>query len=576
MDKTPHRPFPVVSPVFKILLLTLFSLLTGCKKDVHSEAVEKQRQRVDSLMRASMENQKRLETEEELAERIRRMMNRNMKSTDSVFYNARVLQLPDSLMYAINLFGKVNQNGKILSFTKTMVTYDGNLAEGEMKGRYFRMDNPAPDLFNIYSLDTTAGKVNAYTLNTAEKKLSLRPMAPEINYYFNLLKQNTFKFDIEEEDRFFRTLKAHQVTKDSVIDSIFQKAEVYNDPNQILPADLRSPFRLFWIRSDQGTRNILFSESGDSAVSAITLSGKSHSKGALTWTHSRFVNDSVFKQYKVTDSLVLDDPHLVVYQKDSVTNTFAYDRAFTFNRLSSDTVRTLHDYPQRYPALADSIFEITSAVFEMNGRKAFWRYTIAYDKASNPTSRVGVKVYYKDLMDEDNSRLIFRLPQFGTPSKSTLRNLLYPEAIFPTEDLNFDGATDLSFTKGTDNNGNPTLVVYLYDKTSGRFKRTPELDGVSADGKIITDPTNQRLLYPGYIGSGHLSVSIVHPGEKGKGSKEIYWTTGDEKAPRLHYQKMLNNAVIEKQSPLPDSLPVVESNLKNTLIQWILTRENAQ
>ena len=573
MFSTAPRQYPVVLPFLRVFILTGLFLIAGCKKDSHSEAVEKQRQRVDSLMRASMENQKKLETEEELAERIRRISNKNLKSTDTVYYQANVIQLPDSLMYAVNLLGKVNQNGKIRSFTKTMVTYDGLLAEGELQGIYFRMDNPGKDRYILYSLDTIASQVNAYTLDTSESELTLLPMSPETNYYFNLLSQTEFHYDLDREERFFKTIKSLKVSGDSILESLLPKRILYRDPNELLPKDLTPPFRLYWSRSDNDIRNILLSRPTDSSVNMITLRGKTRGILAETLIHSRFENDSVFSQFVIRDSLILDQPHLVVYQRDSVTNTFSYDRTFTFTLSGTDTISTLLKYPQRYSSLADSIFEVTTSSFNMNNKKAYWRYTIAYEKDQDQEGGVRIRIYQRDLIDEARQWLIFRLPQYGTPLKSTLQDILYPDTLFQGQDLNFDGSDDLSFQKGTDNNGNPNFAVYLYDPGSGRFVRTPQLDGVSAENSIITDSTKHRLLYPGYIGNGQMSVSIIYPEEDTRGNKEIYWTSGDTDAPRVNYQKIRNNTVIEKQSPLLDSLPVRDNDLKKALINWILQRD---
>lgn len=570
MTRNTLRQYISVLPFYTLALLVTGTIFYSCKDENNSEAVERERQRADSIMKASLENQKRLETEEELAERVRRIKNKSIITGDTVFYESRVSERPDFLLSVIELSGKSNTGGKIATFTSTALSFDGKIVPGTIPGNLFRHDHVPGEAYSLYTIDDTTGEVHTFRLETSNDSLYLHPATSNVNYYFDLLRQDSFTYQLDNEDRFFKTIKGARITNTYVSDSVLKGKEVYTDSNNLFPEHTTAPFLRMWIRSERNTKNTLLTQTGDSTFQFTTLSGKRSSPGVTELTSSAFINDSVFMQYKVRDSLVYDHPHLVVYRKDSVSNTYGYNKNFRFQLKTTDTTISKQNYPQKYPQLQDSLFEIRSQTFNVNNRDAFWRYVLRYDLAKGGQPGVRVRVSNKDLMDATNNTLIFRLPKAGTPERSNLADLLAREDIFPGKDLNFDGFKDLSFVKGTDNNNNPLYMVYLWEEQYGRFSRTSRLDGASVLNGIVRDTLNKRLLYPGYIGQGHLSVSVISPESALENNKEIYWTTGNINTPLVHYQKIENNRITDKRSPLLDSLPVTGGDLKNSLISWIL------
>ncbi|TRZ43839.1 hypothetical protein D3A96_09740 [Robertkochia marina] len=544
----------------------------SCKNEVDDEALEKERQKADSLLQASINNRKRLETEEELAERVRRVKNNSFTSGDSVYSEASVIAIEDSLLTGVKLTGKSNQGGRITHFTHTAITYNGKVARGILPGELFRTDLRDQNKVIFYVLEKDSGEVSAQGLEIHSDTLELLPAPMEANYYFDLLTQRQFESDLPNPNRFFKTIKSARLNNTFVSDSVFPGKEVYTDHRPLLPDYLSVSMERLWVVSQNQTANVLVTYPTDSTYQVTTLRAEKRGKEVNSYIKSAFVNDTLFLQHSVRDSLVYDHPHLVVYQKDSVIRHYRYDRNFTFDLIKTDSVRSVENYPQYYRQLKDSVFEIETDTFRLNGKQLAWKYTASYHRANPLKQEVAVRVQHKDLVDPVKNRLIFRLPQAGTPGRASLTDLITREKHYKQEDLNFDGYTDFSFKKGTDNNGNPEYIVYLYNPDYGRFSRTPSLDGISILGGIITDKEKQRLLYPGFIGNGHLSVSVLSSAEGAPYQKEIYWTTGKLEALQLHYQKIVNNSIVEKQSPLIDSLPVSGSDLKTGLVQWILEK----
>lgn len=553
------------------LLLAGFMALHSCKDQPSSEELKREQQRADSLMRAAAEAQKRLETEEELAERIRLLKNKGFTGNDSVYYAAKVTAQPDSLLSIITLRGKANNAGNISSFDRTAVTLDAQVARGTMTGTYFRSDRLGDKSYRLYSYDENSGNVYAYMIAGTGNALTLTPTAPTGNYRFDLLQQSAFEHSISNERRFFKTIRSSEITDDPVLDSLFNHARIFRDSEALLPGSVAAPFERFWLYGQHGSSNVLLTRPTDSTFSTITLSGKYTNPETEIAISSRFLNDSTWRQSTVKESLIYDHPHLVVYQKDSVSRTFRYHKDFNFQLAASDTTRFKQHYPQYYPGLKDSIFEIRTDKFAMNGKEAYWRYRLGYTNSSKENS-VTVKINAKDLIDAGSNELIFRLPSAGTPRTAKLPELLAPPALFAGTDLNFDGADDLSFRKGTDVNNNPIYIVYLYDQGTGRFIRTPDLDGRSVFKGIIRDTIKKKLLYTGYIDNGQMSVSVITPDPVEVKTREIYWTTGNKKGPQVHYQKLVNNSITEKRSPILDSLPLKGTDLKTALTRYILNQ----
>lgn len=551
------------------LLLAGLMAVHSCKDQPSSEELKREQQRADSLMRAAAEAQKRLETEEELAERIRLLKNKGFTGNDSVYYAAQVTARPDSLLTIITLNGKANRAGNISTFNRTAVTLDAQVAKGTMTGTYFRKDLLGDKTYRLYSYDDISGNVFAYMITASGNALKLTPTAPKGNYRFDLLQYSTFEHTINNERRFFKTIRSSEITDDPLLDSLFNNARIFRDSEALLPEGVTTPFERLWLYGEHGSSNVLLTQPTDSTFSTITLSGKYTNPETEIAISSRFTNDSTWLQSTVKESLIYDHPHLVVYQKDSVNRTFSYGADFHFQLVRTDTVSFKQPYPQYYPDLKDSIFEIRTDKFSMNGKEAYWRYRLGYTKGSKD-HRVTVRVNTKDLIDAENNKLIFRLPSAGTPRTAQLPELLTPPVLFKGTDLNFDGADDLSFRKGTDVNNNPIYIVYLYDKGSGRFIRTPDLDGRSVFNGIIRDTIQKKLLYTGYIDNGQMSVSVITPDAVEVKTREIYWTTGNKNKPQVHYQKLVNNSITDKRSPMLDSLPLNGSDLKTALTRYIL------
>lgn len=523
-------------------------------------------------MKAAAENQRRLETEEELAERTRLLKNKGFSGKDSIYYIAEVSSKPDSLLSIISLKGKANRSGNISTFEHTAVALDGQVARGTMNGNFFRSDQAGDKGYRLYCYNNTTGSVHAYLLEPATNALVLTPVEPSGNYRYNLLKQKSFAHTLNNEDRFFKTIKSAKINDNPELDSLFNNAGIYRDQNNLLPESLSSPFLRLWLYGQHGSSNVLLTSPTDSTRKTITLSGKYVNPTTEINISSVFLNDSIWKQSTVKESMIYDHPHLVVFQKDSIIRTFRYNENFAFNLMRTDTIRTRQNYPQYYPELKDSIFEMRSETFNMNNKKAYWRYLLSYTNKST-SADIKVRVSNKDLMSAANDQLIFRLPGAGTPKTARIDELLTPAILFEGTDLNYDGTADLSFRKGTDVNNNPIYVVYLYEPASGRFKRTPQLDGRSVFKGIIRDTIHKKLLYSGYIDNGQMSVSVITPDPIEVKNREIYWTTGNKKAPTVHYQKLVNNSITEKRSPLLDSLPLQGSDLKTGLVKWILNRQ---
>ena len=562
---------PSAFSLFFVIISALLVCTTSCKDEVDKEALEKERQKADSLLQASINNRKRLETEEELAERVRRAKNNSFTSGDSVYSKASVIAIEDSLLTGVRLTGKSNRGGKITHFTHTAITYNGKVVRGVLPGELFRTDFRDQNV-TFYVLEEDSGKVSAKGLKINSDTLELLTAPMEANYYFDLLTQRQFESNLPDRYRFFKTIKSSRLNNTFVSDSIFPGKEVYTDHRPLLPDYLSSSIERLWLVSQDQTANVLISYPTDSTYQVITLRAEKRGKEVNSYIKSAFVNDTLFMQYSVRDSLVYDHPHLVVYQKDSVIRHYRYSKNFAFDLIKTDSLKRIENYPQYYRELKDSVFEIETDTFTLNGKQVAWKYKASYTRVHPLKQEVEVSIQHKDLVDPVKDRLIFRLPQAGTPGRAPLADLITREKHFKQEDLNFDGYTDFSFKKGTDNNGNPEYIVYLYNPSYGRFSRTPSLDGISILGGIITDKEKQRLLYPGFIGNGHLSVSVLSSGEGTPLQKEIYWTTGKLDALQLHYQKIVNNSIVEKQSPLIDSLPVSASDLKTGLVQWILEK----
>lgn len=566
---------PKGNPGFMITFTVISALVlftSSCKNEPDNAALEKERQKADSLLQVSINHQKRLETEEELAERVRRVKNNSFSSGDSVYSKASAIPMKDSLLTGVRLMGKSNRSGRITQFTHTAITYDGKVAKGVLPGELFRTDVEQGHKVAFYVLEENSGAVSAYGLEINSDTLELLPAIPEANYYYDLLTQRQFRSALPHPDRFFKTIKSARLSNTFITDSVFPAEEVYTDHRPLLPEHLKVPFERLWIRSQSHTANVLVTYPTDSTYQVMTLNSRKTGRDVYRHIYAAFVNDSLFMQYEVRDSLVYDHPHLVVYQKDSVIRQFRYDKSFAFDLIKTDSLKSVENYPQYYRKLKDSVFEIETDTFSMNGKKVAWKYTASYHRVNPSKPEVEVTLRHKDLVDPVKNRLIFRLPQAGTPGRALLTDLITREKYFKQEDLNFDGFTDFSFKKGTDNNGNPEYIVYLYNPDYGRFSRKPALDGISILGGIITDKEKQRLLYPGFIGNGHLSVSVLSSKEGTPPQKEIYWTTGKMEAIQLHYQKIVNNSIVEKQSPLIDSLPVSGADLKTGLVQWIIEK----
>lgn len=555
------------------IFTALFIALTGtsCKNKNASEELEREQRKADSLMRVAAEKQRRLETEEELAERMRLLKNKGFKGNDSVYYAAQVSARPDSLLSVITLKGKANRSGKINTFDHTGAALDGQIARGIMRGAFFRSDRIGENTFRLYSFEEESGNVFAYRLAPLENTLELTPTRPAGNYRYDLLKQRSFKHALKNEKRFFTTIKSARITDDPELDSLFNNVKIYRDSENLLPESISPSFSRLWLHGEHGSSNVLLSHPTDSTIQTITLSGRYLNPKTEVNISSKFLNDSIWQQATVRETLVYDHPHLVVFEKDSLIRRFQYDENFNFRLTATDTLRSKKYYPQYYPELKDSLFEIRSQDFVINGNKVYWRYLLNYSGKTKGND-VRVRVNNKDLVDASSGNLIFRLPRAGTPSTAGLPELLTPPSLFEGTDLNFDGAADLSFRKGSDVNNNPIYIVYLYEPATGRFKRTPELDGRSVVNGIIRDTVNKKLLYTGYIDGGHMSVSVITPDPSKVTTREIYWTTGDKSAPTVHYQKLVNNRITDKQSPLADNLALNGADLSDALVNWILNR----
>lgn len=566
------QPFSSLSRIGRITALIFTSgllMFTGCKSDKNTEALEAEKQRADSLLRASIENRKRLETEEELAERVRRIKNKTFSSRDSIYFEAEVIPTHDSLLAGIELRGKASTKGKISTFSQTALTLDGQIVKGVLPGKLFKTEKSGANHYSLYTLDQETGRVEAFQLFHNNDSVSVETATVRGNYFFDLLTQREFQSTPENPVRFFKTIKASRVEDRFPADSTAPYLLWYRDRRPLFPKYLETPVQRYWRRSPVEISNLILTGSTDSTAQAIVLSSERRTAKATIRTSSAFINDSVFQQYRVRDSLVYDHQHLVVYQKDSVTLEYGYNNNFEFTLRKSDSVRVIENYPQKYEELKDSIFELETSAFNMNDRQVHWKYLATYLNNDLTEEEVILRINQKDLVDHLSRELIFRLPGTGIPARAPITALLNQEHPYKAEDLNFDGYTDFSFPKGTDNNGNPEYIVYLYTPQYGRFSRTQRLDGKSIFKGIVTDTIHKRLLYPGNIGNGHLSVSILYPNQTENPEKEVFWTTGNNRSPQVHYQKMVNNRVTEKHSPLLDSLPVIK-DLRTSLLTWIM------
>ncbi|TRZ43100.1 XAC2610-related protein [Robertkochia solimangrovi] len=551
------------------IILFVFTIFS-CKDDQKKTEEELARKR-DSLQNTQIT--KKILSDPELVQQTIRNANKKLKSGDSIYFQGSIIRSSDSLMLAVNLEGKAALQGKVSTFDKTLFRYDDHSLGALIDGKAFRIDEKSGKNYFAYTIDEKTHNINSYVIDAAENPVSISPTDKAGNYFYDLLTERKFYDNITDKDRFFKIRKSRRILNDSTLIITNPGANIYTADKPFLTMDTNLSATPYYFVTDSTWYKKLIIKGKDSLFGQMILSGRKKLPKGFTSYSSEFKNDSIFVQHVLTEKLTTDNKHLVEYTVDSVVNTFLYDRQFQFISKSSVPHRFKRSYPQYYRELKDTVFQMKTDSFAVNGRKAYWKFDVQYSRTSRPSDfEVNVLVRQKLLMDASNDRVIFRVPRSGQSQSpvpiSTISDSIANESF---ADLNFDGLQDLSFKSGTDNNGNSRFTPYLYNPANGLFTRNAGLEGTSLFKNLIPIEKARAILYSSKTGDQSFSAIVLNLNTTGEiASKQIFWTSGKEENIQIHYQRMKDNMVLVKKDDLLPEKEWYIPNFKNDFYEWVI------
>ncbi|MCX2679419.1 hypothetical protein OOZ15_05640 [Galbibacter sp. EGI 63066] len=550
------------------LIIGFLIALISCKND--NKNSDSGTSTADSLKLKEKEVQI---SDEELIKNSLRRHNNRLSGNDSVFYKAKIVRPADSAFIAMGLYGKTKRNNSLQEFKETAVIKDNKTVISKIRGTVFRIDKLSNNRYKVYCNDSENAAFKAYNINFNVQPVSFEESEQTANFYFNLLSKKKFVHNIENQKRFFNIRKDKQIIGDVLLDTLSNGQRIYASDG-LLNIKNATALNTFYFVSDSSLLHKLIIKDTTRVYTNITLSGIEENAKSRTEHYSEFINDSLFKQTKVVETLSKDSKHVVEYITDSIMTTYSYNKEFKFSLISTDTLTSKETRALYNKSLVDSTFKVHSKSFDINGMDAAWQYSVRYTRKTNADPKtINVSISKRELVTANGHRFIFEAP-LSPIKKSVEISSLSQQDFKPADfDINFDGHTDLSFPDGYDLNRNTTFVVYLYNPGQKTFEKNPDFSGPSMAARILLDKDSKTAIYTSQIGQNDYSASILHLGNNGQILfKDIYWSSHSGEKPIIHYQKIQNKAVVEKQDDIAKDVKWNNRDFKNEFLTWVKER----
>lgn len=558
----------IKAPHMKKWTLAFLMLCTfACKKDPETD---KNTSASDSTV---VDEKPADPTAEALAAKLMRFENKSFRTSDSIYFRASIIPASDSIHQILLLDGKARNGNRVYPFEESVLLRKQKRLSGKrLPGKTFLTESDATGTLRLYNYLEDTDTVQVFISTIEGDTVRYAAGKPKTNYAYQFLMQPAWYPEPGANLNYFFTHRDSRIQNDSLLKAAIPGFTFYRDTIPLFKKSLPLPVKTLLAEGDQGYGRILIQDT-DTLPTFLWLNYREFPRSTAHQRQSRFESKNLLIQKESKDSLILDHPHLISYQRKEKRMLYQLDENFQWSVQAGDSSARRVNYPQYYETLKDTSFTLKSPEFIKNGQPMHWEYLVRYNhKAEHNDSTVSVILL--DAALRKGRSLQLRIPLrtrlFQKPTVTSL--LLQTGDEIQWADISADGKEEILVQEDKDRSGNMRYNVYAQQGDTS-FTEIPGLGG-SASPDMLPKVHEGTLMYFSGAGNGSWSAAALRPLPNGIVRKARYWTTKELEGVKIHYQFLTGQTITQKGTLSEPGKSWDWGNHRDSFYQWVQSRKD--